>query len=126
MTDEVDSQLPTPNSQDDELEVRLRRYRLGDPPADFRRAVMAAVNERGGSRERGSIWAPIAAAAILVAWIGAQMSTVEIEPDPLRDAEVALITEFLGGTEQARRYAEIVVPTRESDEPINVPMEVPW
>ena len=111
--------------EDDDLEVRLRRYRLGDPPPDLRRAVIVTVDERV-SRDRGSIWAPLTAAAILVAWIGAHILNAEVEPDPERDAEVALITESLGGSEEARRYAEFVVPMRESDEPITVPMEVPW
>jgi hypothetical protein len=112
--------------EDDDLEVRLRRYRLGDPPPDLRRAVIAAAEERVDSRERGSIWAPVAAAAILVAWAAIHMSNVEVEPDPLRDAEVALVAEVLGGGEEALRYAELVVPRRHMEEPMTVPLEVPW
>jgi len=113
-------------TEDDDLEGRLRRYRLGEPPADLRRAVMAAISEHDGSRERGSIWAPLAAAAILVAWIGAQMSTAEIETDPLRAAEVALVADLLGGGEEAMRYAELVVPERIVEEPTPELMEEPW
>jgi hypothetical protein len=51
---------------------------------------------------------------------------LEEPTDPIRDAEVAMVTEFLGGGEDAAAYAEVVVPQRPMVDPSRVFSEAPW
>lgn len=104
---------------DNELESALRRYHPPDPRADLRRRVLDAASADQGPRDVPWFWGPAAAAAILLLWFGVHTSRVKPEPDPIRDAEVALISETLGGGEGAVRYAELIVPP-------SAPVELPW
>jgi hypothetical protein len=47
---------------------------------------------------------------VLAAWIGIQYAMAESPGDPVRDEEVAFVTEMLGGDDNAAAYAELVVP----------------
>jgi hypothetical protein len=93
---------------EDDLEAMLRRYRVGDPPSDLGSAVVAASVE--GPRRFERIWGPAAAAAVLASWVAFHLGMTEPTIDRVRAQEVALVTEVLGGDENAAAYAEIVVP----------------
>jgi hypothetical protein len=113
-------------THDDDLEGTLRRYRPRAPGADLRSRILAAGEADAGRSRFEWIWGPAAAAAILVLWFAAHASQIEPEPDPLRDAEVAVIAEILGGGEDAIAYAELAVPRRNMSVPIPLAMEDAW
>lgn len=93
---------------DDDLEGALQRYRVVDPPRELASMVVAATVDVPGRFEW--LWGPAAASAVLVVWIGIQIATAESPSDPIRDEEVAFVTQMLGGDENAAAYAELVVP----------------
>jgi hypothetical protein len=93
---------------DHEIEARLRRYRVTDPPPDLAHTIVAASVEP--SDRFDWIWGPATAAAVLVAWIAFHVATSEPQIDAVRAREVAFVTEVLGGDESAAAYAETVVP----------------
>jgi hypothetical protein len=51
---------------------------------------------------------------------------VEEPVDPARDAEVAFVTELLGGGEDASAYAQRIVPKRPFEDPSRMLREEPW
>ena len=93
---------------DHEIEARLRRYRVADPPPDLARAIVETSVQP--SHRFDWIWGPAAAVAVLVAWIAFHAAMSEPPIDPVRAQEVAFVTEVLGGDESAAAYAETVVP----------------
>jgi hypothetical protein len=46
--------------------------------------------------------------------------------DPVRERDVNVVAEALGGGEDARRYAEQVVPRRETTLAFELPVELSW
>ena len=111
---------------DDEIEATLRRYRTRDPHADLRRRVLEAGAPDVAPRQVPWFWGPLSAAAILMLWLAAHASRIEAERDPLREADVALVAEALGGGEEAVRYAELIVPHPVPEAPIPITMEQAW
>lgn len=94
---------------DNDLESALRQYRVRSPRPELRRRVAEAVQLRR-PQEIGSFWGPLAAATILLVWVAIHTSRIEPERDPLRETEVAIVVDALGGGEDARHHAELVVP----------------
>lgn len=111
---------------DHDLEAALKRYRVADPPSGLGPAIVegAARAERESKYEW--IWGPAAAAAIVALWLSVQIAMAEEPVDPVREAEVAFIAESLGGGEDARAYAELIVPKQPIVDPSRVFEEEPW
>ena len=111
---------------DHDLEAALKRYRVADPPSGLGPAIVegAARAERESKYEW--IWGPAAAAAIVALWLSVQIAMAEEPVDPVREAEVAFIAESLGGSDEARAYAERIVPERPIEDPSRVFEEEPW
>jgi hypothetical protein len=93
---------------DDDLERTLQRYRVVNPPSGLESAIVAATLDAPGRFEW--LLGPAAAAAVLTAWIGIQLAMAETPRDPIRDEEVAFVTEMLGADDTAAAYAELIVP----------------
>lgn len=93
---------------EDDLERALQRYRVVDPPRELASVVVAATLDVPGRFEW--LWGPAAAAAVLALWIGIQIATAESPRDPIREEEVAVVIQMLGGDDNAAAYAELVVP----------------
>ena len=89
-------------------------------------SLAAKVDAPRIERGPGHIWGAIAAAAILVMWVAAHAAARDSMPDPIRERDVAAIVDALGGGEDARRYAEAVVPRRETRLTIDPPAEASW
>jgi hypothetical protein len=100
---------------DEELESTLRRFAIGDPPPGLRASVLSAA-ETAPNRQPGWWWGPLAAAAILVLWLSVTIGGGDEPVDPLREAEVALAAEILGGGREALVLAEWMVPERPAEE----------
>jgi hypothetical protein len=92
--------------KDEEIEASLRRYRVVDPPANLQERIHAHDEALVAHA-----WGAFTAAAVLIIWCGAH-AAVEPMSDPVRQAEVAVVADVLGGSEDARRYAESVVSAR--------------
>jgi hypothetical protein len=88
---------------DDQVESALRRFTVRGPDPRLRQVIV-----RPG--EPSKWWAPAAAAAILLAWIGSHASSANAIPDPARETAVRAIAVALGNGEDAVRYAEAAVP----------------
>jgi hypothetical protein len=109
---------------DHDIEAALLRYRVIDPPTRLGPAIAAAVFQ---PRTRfDSMWGPLAAAAMLAIWMAAHLVTVEEHVDPSRAQEVALVTEVIGGGENAAAYAEIAVPVIATQDSLRALAEDPW
>jgi hypothetical protein len=93
--------------RDEDIEASLRRYRVVDPPADLHQRIHARDETLVGHA-----WGALTAAAVLVIWLGVHAAAGEPMSDPVREAEVAVVADVLGGGEDARRYAEILVSVR--------------
>jgi hypothetical protein len=111
---------------DHDLEAALRRYRVPDPPGELGPAIVAAASRIEATSRFEWLLGPVAAAAVLAVWFAVQVAMLEEPTDPIRDAEVAMVTEFLGGGEDAAAYAEVVVPQRPMVDPSRVFSEAPW
>jgi hypothetical protein len=109
---------------DDDIARALQRYRVVDPPSTLASSMVAAAFDIPGRFEW--LWGPAAAAAVLAAWIVIQLAMVEAPRDPIRDEEVAFVTEMLGGDEAAAAYAEIVVPDPPKQDALLAMTEEPW
>ena len=111
---------------DHDLEATLKRYRVADPPPGLGPAIVdAAASDGRGSRYEW-VLGPAAAAALVAIWLAVQVAMVEEPADPVRDAEIAFVTEALGGGEDVRAYAERVVPQRPIADPSRMLREEPW
>lgn len=92
-----------------DLEDLLNRYRPGKPPPDLRARILDdAVPSRA--------WPWAAAAAALVACTlglrfagGAEINDVRQSPPDVTALAVSQLAEVLGGTEDARRAADVIV-----------------
>jgi hypothetical protein len=111
---------------DHDLESALRRYRVTDPPSELAPSVVAATSRIETASRFEWLWGPIAAAAVLAVWFAMQVAMLEEPTDPIRDAEVAFVTQLLGGGEDAAAYAERIVPRRPIEDPTKVIEEEPW
>lgn len=111
---------------DHDLDSVLRRYRVPDPPSELGPAVVAAASRIEAVSRFEWLWGPIAAAAVLAVWFAVQVAMLEEPTDPIRDAEVALVTEFLGGGDDAAAYADLVVPERPMEDPRKLLAEELW
>jgi hypothetical protein len=109
---------------DDDLERALKRYRVADPPSDFESTIVASAFEVAGRFEW--MWGPAAAATVLAAWIGLHIATADSPSDPVRDQEVAFVTQMLGGDENAATYAELVVPQQPKRDALGERPEDQW
>ena len=95
----------------DDVERRLRRYAPPAPPARLRRRLF----ERESSPRRAWPWAAAAAAMLAPAiWLHSSSaalvtSLAGVNEDAVRAAEVAALTEFLGGDPGATAVAEGIV-----------------
>jgi hypothetical protein len=111
---------------DHDLESALRRYRVPDPPSDLGPAVVAAAYNVEATSRFEWLWGPVAAAAVLAVWFALQIAMLEEPADPIRDAEVAFVTDLLGGGEDAAARAELIVPQRHIEDPSRLFREEPW
>jgi hypothetical protein len=68
----------------------------------------------------------LTAAAIVMIWVAAQAVSSDPVSDPVRERDVSVVAEALGGGEDARQYAEEVVPRRETPLAFELPPEVSW
>lgn len=102
---------------DDGLETLLRRYRVGNPTPGLEQAIVTTASQLRSPPPWSWIVGPAAAAATLVAWLGGHLVTMDRSEDPVRAAEVDRVADLLGGGDEARAYAEQVVPAPVFDEP---------
>ena len=110
---------------DVDLERALQRYRVADPPRGLASVVVAATVDAPGRFEW--LWAPAAAAAVFASWVAFHLAMAESPRDPIRDEEVAFVTQVLGGDENAAAYAESVVPqSPKQDVQMALVGEDPW
>jgi hypothetical protein len=109
---------------DDDLERALQRYRVVDPPSGFESTIVTAG--LGAPSRFEWLWGPAAAAVVLAIWIGVQLAMAEPRRDPIRDEEVASVTEMLGGDENAAAYAEFVVPQPPRQRALSAGPEDQW
>lgn len=98
---------------DDELEVRLRRYRGSDAPASLRTRVLTPKPPRLVALTVLD-WGLVAAALVLVAVSLATSPELSDEvstpTDAAWEASVEDLAAAIGGGEDAVRYARMVVP----------------
>lgn len=111
---------------DHDLEATLKRYRVADPPAGLGPTIVEGTTTADGRSRYEWVWGPAAAAAIVALWVSVQVAMVEEPVDPARDAEVAFVTELLGGGEDASAYAQRIVPKRPFADPSRMLREEPW
>lgn len=90
-----------------DLETMLRRYCVASPSPSLGRTIAA----RTSARDRGHLWGVLAAASVVAIWLAAHLARVTMS-DLLREREVAIVTAALGGGDDARQYAEHIVPPR--------------
>jgi hypothetical protein len=109
---------------DDDLERALRRYQVVNPPGALESAIVSATLNVPGRFEW--LWGPAAAAVVVAMWIGARIGMSESPHDPIRDQEIAFVTEMLGGGETAAAYAEIVVPEPPKQDALLAMTEERW
>jgi hypothetical protein len=107
---------------DPQLEKVLRRYGIVEPPLPLAARIGAPALGRGPSH----VWGAIAAASIAAIWVAAHAVVSDSVPDPVREREVTVITATLGGGEDMRRYAEEVVPRRESTLASELSVDMSW
>jgi len=109
-----------------DLESLLKRYRVADPSTDLGPTILAEAARIANGSDLAWTWGPLAAAALVVVWLAAQVAMTDAAADPVRDAEVAFVAEILGGGEDAAAYADLVVPVGTVDDPIGALAEDPW
>ena len=114
----------------------LRKYRPAGPPPDLRQRVCGGES-LGGAALYGPprlAWPWAVAAAALLAWtIGIHLQTLALaanalgqRPDRLSvDTRVAALTEALGGSEDARRTALLLVAKEELERRLPPPIAIP-
>jgi hypothetical protein len=98
---------------DDEIERKLRRFRIVEPPARLR----AAIVDRGSDGLiPAAAWMPAAAAlmaAMVLYWLSAyDREAVRVSVDRAsvaRAANVELVARILGGGPQSRSVADMLV-----------------
>jgi hypothetical protein len=95
---------------DDDLERLLRRYEPAPPPASLRARALGA---RPDAR-RAWPWAAAAAAMLAaIVWLHGARARVleqsEIDGPPRSREEEALLTDMLGGSDEARAIARTIV-----------------
>ena len=107
---------------DTDIEKALRRYRVIAPPPSLALRVVAWQRERRASHA----WGALAAAAVVAIWVSIQAVTRVSISDPVRENDLAVVVEVLGGGENARQYAEEIVPRGEPALAGENAVEVTW
>lgn len=105
-----------------DIEKALRRYRVSGPAL----SLTAKIAEPRVPRHFDHAWGAVAAAAIAAFWFAAHVTAGRPTVDPVRERDVAAVTEALGGGDNARQYAEAIVPRREAVVSPEWPAEVTW
>jgi hypothetical protein len=101
---------------DDELEVMLRRYTGVDPPSSLRARVVTARGPLRVPLTRLD-WVLVAAALLLTA--GAALTDPDLSDVAVNDVQAAWemsveeLAATMGGGDEARAYAQMVVPRPE-------------
>jgi hypothetical protein len=108
---------------DNEIEATMRRYRAADPPDGLGERVRTLDSP---DRHSDHLWGAVAAAAVVALWLASHAAARTPTPDPLRAAQVGLVADVLGGSDQARGYADLVVPHRDPLAELSVSMGEPW
>ena len=98
---------------DEEIERKLRRFRIVDPPATLRATI---VKTTSGPLVSASAWMPTAAALIAAAvlyWLAAyERAAVRVSVDQAsvaREANIELVARSLGGGPQSLLVAKTAV-----------------
>ena len=99
-------------------------YRVVDPPHES--GLSIALATRVEEPIHASLWGPAVAAAVLITWLAVQASMLAGPMDSVRDAEVAFVSEMLGGGDGATDYARVIVPGPDDQEAADSLTEETW